>query len=162
MGNIGLSEHHKKVIKVHGSTVLKRGFDGNMTGLQSFIEQEPRIKNTECQEITSEEGKDAVIFGLFRENFEHNLSRSDEDLADILVDLGKKNSMLNMDINEGLNVSNVGDKFSKLVPPEPNQNKTAVFNDSSTFKKNSEDIGSFTEDGCLKGFFCSKSVRKGS
>ena len=95
---------------------------------------------------------------MFRENFEQNLTRSDEDLADILVDLGKKNSMLNMDINEGLNVSNVGDKFPKLVPPEPNQNKTAVLNDSSTSKKNSEDIGFFTEDGRLKGFFCSKTV----
>ena len=44
VGNIGLSEHHKKVIKVRGSTVLKKGFDGNMTGLQSFNEQELRIK----------------------------------------------------------------------------------------------------------------------
>ena len=61
VGNIGLSEHHKKVIKVHESTVLERGCDGNMTKLQSFNEQEPRIKNTECEEITSEEGKDAVI-----------------------------------------------------------------------------------------------------
>ena len=158
MGNIGLSEHHKKVIKVHESTVLERACDGNMTKLQSFNEQEPRIKNTECEEITSEEGKDAVITGLFRENFEHNLTRSDEDLVDILVDLGKKNSMLNIDINEGLNVSNVGDKFPKLVPPETDQNKAAVFNDSSTSEKNSEAIGSFTEDGRLKRFFCSKTV----
>ena len=158
VGNIGLSEHHKKVIKVHESTVLERGCDGNMTKLQSFNEQEPRIKNTECEEITSEEGKDAVITGLFRENFEHNLTRSDEDLVDILVDLGKKNSMLNIDINEGLNVSNVGDKFPKLVPPETDQNKTAIFNDSSTSGKNSEAIGSFTEDGRLKRFVCSKTV----
>ena len=67
---------------------------------------------------------------MFRENFEQNLTRSDEDLVDILVDLGKKNRMLNTDINEGLNVSNVGDKFPKLVPPETDQNKTAVLNDS--------------------------------
>ena len=38
--------------------------------------------------------------------------------------------MLNIDINEGLNVFNVGDKFPKLVPPETDQNKTAVLNDS--------------------------------
>ena len=126
--------------------------------LQNFNEQEPRIKNTECEETTSEEGKDAVITGLFRENFEHNLTRSDEDLVDILVDLGKKNSMLNIDINEGLNVSNVGDKFPKLVPPETDQNKATVFNDSSTSQENSEAISSFTEDGRLKGFFCSKTV----
>ena len=66
--------------------------------------------------------------------------------------------MLNIDITEGLNVSNVGDKFSKLVPPETDQNKTAVFNYSSTSEKNSEAIGSFTEDGHLKTFFCSKAV----
>ena len=135
VGNIGLSEHHKKAIKVQESTVLERGCDGNMTKLQSFNKQEPRIKNTECEEITSEEGKDAVITGLFRENFEHNLTRGDEDLVDILVDLGKKNSMLDIDINKGLNVSNVGDKFPKLVPPEIDQNKTAVFNDFSTSEK---------------------------
>ena len=58
-----------------------------MTGLQSFNKQEPRIKNIGCEEITSEEGEDAVITGLFRENFEQSLTRSDEDLADILVDL---------------------------------------------------------------------------
>ena len=129
-----------------------------MTKLQSFNEQKPRIKNTECEAITSEEGKDAVITGLFRENFEHNLTRSDGDLVDILVDLGKKNSMLDIDVNEGLNVSNVGDKFPKLVPPETDQNKTAVFNDSSTSEKNSEAIGSFTEDGHLEGYFCSKTI----
>ena len=89
-----------------------------MTKLQSFNEQEQRIKNTECEEITSEEGRDAVIPGLFRKKFEDNLTRSDEDLVDILVDLGKKNSMLDIDINEGLNVSNVVDKFPKLVPPK--------------------------------------------
>ena len=33
MGNIGLSEHPKKVIKVHESTVLERSCYGNMTGL---------------------------------------------------------------------------------------------------------------------------------
>ena len=61
--------------------------------------------------------------------------------------------MLNIDINEGLNVFNVGDKFPKLVPPETDQNKNAIFNDSSTSGKNSEAIGSFTEDGRLKRFF---------
>ena len=66
--------------------------------------------------------------------------------------------MLNIDIIEGLNVSNVGDKFSKLVSPEADQNKTAVFNYSSTSETNSEVIGSFTEDGHLKTFFCSKTV----
>ena len=73
VGNVGLREHHKKVIKVHQSLVLERGCDGNMTGLQNFNEQEPRIKNTECEEITSEEGMDGAITGLFRENVEHNL-----------------------------------------------------------------------------------------
>ena len=86
----------------------------------------------------------SVITGLFRENFEHNLTRTDEDLVDILVDLGKKTSMLDIDINEGLNVFNIGDKFPKLVPPETDQNKTAVFNNSSKFEKNSEAIGYFT------------------
>ena len=47
VGNIGLSEYHKKVNKVHESTVLEKGCDGNMTGLQSFNEQEPRTKNKE-------------------------------------------------------------------------------------------------------------------
>ena len=66
--------------------------------------------------------------------------------------------MLNIDINEGLNVSNVGNKFPKLVPPETDQNRAAVFNDSSTSEKNSEAIGFFTEDGRLKGLFWSKTV----
>ena len=43
--------------------------------------------------------------------------------------------MLNIDINECLNVSNVGDKFPKFIPPEADQNKTAVLNDSSTSEK---------------------------
>ena len=156
VGNMGLSEHHQKVSKVHESTALEKGCDENMTEFQSFNEQEPRIKNTEYQETTSEEGKDAFITGLFREDFEQNLTRSDEDLVDTTVDLGKKNSMLNIDINEVLNVSNVGDKFRKLVPPEKYQNKNAVFNDFSTSEKNSEAIGSFTEDGHLKRFFSLK------
>ena len=80
--------------------------------------------------------KDAIITGLFRENFEQNLTRSDEDLLDILVDLGKENSVLNVDINEGLNVSNVGNKFPKVVLPETDQNKTALFNDPSVSEKN--------------------------
>ena len=72
---------------------------------------------------------------MFRENFEQNLTRSDGDLLDILIDLGKKNSVLNVDFNKGLNVSNVGDKFPKVVPPEADQNKTAEFNDSSMSEK---------------------------
>ena len=66
--------------------------------------------------------------------------------------------MLNIDIDEGLNVSNVGDKFPKFIPPETDQNKATVFNDSFTSQENSEVIGSFTEDGRLKEFFCSKTV----
>ena len=80
-----------------------------------------------------------------------------------MVDLDKKNSILIIDINEGFNVSNVGDKFPKLVPLETDQYKTAVFNDSSMSEKNSEATSSFTEDGRLKGYFCSKkffSLRK--
>ena len=88
------------------STALEKDCDEKKTGLQNFNEQEPRIKNTECEQITSKEGKDTVITGLFRENFEQNLTRSDEGLVDILVDLG--------------------DKFPKLVPPETDQNKTAI------------------------------------
>ena len=147
MGNMELSEHHEKVSKVHESTYLEKGWDENMTGLQSFNDQEPRIEKTECEEITFEEGKDAIITGLFRENFEQNLTRTDEDLVDILVDLDKKSSVLNIDINEGLSKSNVGDKFPKVAPLETDQNKTTVFNDSSTSEKNSETKGFFTEDG---------------
>ena len=86
VGNMGLSEHHRKVSEVYESTDLEKRCDKNMTGLQSFNEQEPIIENKECEEITSEEGKDAIITGLFREKFEQNLTRSDEDLVDILVD----------------------------------------------------------------------------
>ena len=70
------------------------------TGLQSFHEQEPRIENEDCEEINSE-GKDTIIIGSLRENFEQNLTRTDEDLANVLVDLGKKNIVFNIDINEG-------------------------------------------------------------
>ena len=74
-----------------------------------------------------EEGKDAVSTGLLREHFKQNLTRSDEDPVDILVDLAKKkNSVLNIDINKGLNVSDVGDTFPKICPPETDQNNTAV------------------------------------
>ena len=73
-----------------------------------------------------------------------------------MVDLGKKSRMLNIGINEGLNVSNVGDKFPKRILPEADKNKTAVLNDSSTSEKNSEVIGSFIEDGRLKRFFALK------
>ena len=76
---MGLIEHHEKVSKVHERTDLEV-CDEKMRGLQSFNEQEPRIENTECEEITSEEGKDAIITGLFRENFEQNLTRSDDIL----------------------------------------------------------------------------------
>ena len=44
----------------------------------------------------SEERTDAIITGLLRENFEQNSTSSDEDLADILVDLGKKKRVLNV------------------------------------------------------------------
>ena len=84
-----------------------------MTGLQSFYEQEPRIENKDCKEKTSE-GKDKIIIGLFRKNFEQNLTRSDEDLVNNLVDLGKKNIVLNIDINEGLNVFDVDDNFLNM------------------------------------------------
>ena len=83
---MGLSEHHGKVSEVYESTDLEKRCDKNMTRLQSFNEQEPIIENKECEEITSEEGKDAIITGLFREKFEQNLTRSNEDLVDILVD----------------------------------------------------------------------------
>ena len=55
-------------------------------------------------------------------------------------------------------MSNIGDKIPKVVPPETDQNKTAVFNDSSTSEKNLDAKGSILEDGCLKGFLCSKTV----
>ena len=71
-----------------------------------------------------------------REKFELNLTRSEEDLVDILLDLGKKNGMLNIDFNEGLNMSDVADKFHKGVPPEADQNSTAVLNASSMSEKN--------------------------
>ena len=66
--------------------------------------------------------------------------------------------MLNIDITEWLNVSDVGDKFPKVVPPETDQNKTAAFDDFSMSEKNSEAKASNTEDGHLKGYFCSKTV----
>ena len=103
-----------------------------------------------------------LAFGSLRENFEQNLTKSDEDLVDILVDLCKKNSVLNIDINKGFNISNVGDQFPKVFPPETDQNKTAVFNDSSMPEKKSEVKGSVTEDGHLKEYFCSKTILKSS
>ena len=153
VGKTGLSEHHKKVSKVHNSTDLEKCCDKHMLGPLSFNEQEPKIENKECEEITSEEGKGAIITGLFRENFELNLTRSDEDLLDI-----KENSLLNVDINEGLNVSNVGDKFPKVVLPETDQNKSTVFHDSSMSEKNSKAKNSITEDSRLEGYFYSKTV----
>ena len=129
-----------------------------MPGALSFNEQEPKIENKECEEMTSEEGKGTVITGLFTENFEQNLTRRDEDLLDILVVLCKENSALNVDINDGLNVSNVGDKFPKVVPPETDQNKTAVFNDSSMSEKNSKAKSSITEDGRSEGYLCLKQL----
>ena len=53
-----------------------------------------------------------------------------------MVDLGKKNILFNIDINEGLNVSDVGDKFPKVFWPEADQNKTAAFKDFILPKKN--------------------------
>ena len=53
-----------------------------------------------------------------------------------MVDLGKKNIVFNIDINEGFNVSDVGDKFSKVFWPEADQNKTAAFKDFTLPKKN--------------------------
>ena len=53
-----------------------------------------------------------------------------------MVDLGKKNIAFNIDINEGLNVSDVGDKFPKVFWPEADQNKTAAFKDFILPKKN--------------------------
>lgn len=61
-----------------------------------------------------------------RENSEKNLTRIKEDLVGILVDLGKKSIAFNIDINKGLNVSDVGDTFPKICPPETDQNNTAV------------------------------------
>ena len=90
VGNVSVSEHHLKVNKVHETTNLEKSCDKNMAGLQSFNVQEPRIENAECENITSEEGRDAIITGFFRENFDQNLTRSDKDLVDILVALGKK------------------------------------------------------------------------
>ena len=143
---MGLSEYHGKVIKVHRGTDLEK-CDKNMSGPLSFNKWEPENGNKECEEIRSEERKDAVITDLFRENFDQDLTRSDEDLLDILVDLGKENSVLKVGINEGLNGSNVGDKFPKVVPPETDQNKTAVFNDSSMSERDSKAKSSITEDG---------------
>ena len=103
-----------------------------MTGLQSFHDQEVRIENEDSKEITSE-GKDTIIIGSLGGNFEQDLTRNDEDLVDILVDLGKKNIVFSIDINEGLNVSDVDDKCPKVFWPETDQNKTAAFKD---FKMN--------------------------
>ena len=66
--------------------------------------------------------------------------------------------MLNISINEGLNVSDVSDKFQKVVPPETDQNKTAAFNDLSMSEKNSEAKCSITGDDHLKGYFCPKTI----
>ena len=55
-----------------------------MTRLQIFHEQEVRIENEDCNEITSE-AKYTTIIGSLRRHFEQNLTSSDEDLVDILV-----------------------------------------------------------------------------
>ena len=114
---------------------MEKHSNENITGLQSFHEQEVRIENEDCKEITSE-GKDTIIIGSLGGNFEQDLTRSDEDLVDILVDLGKKNILFNIDINEGLNVSDVGDKFPKVFWPETDQNKNAAFKYFTTSKNN--------------------------
>ena len=106
-----------------------------MTTLQIFHEQEVRIENEDFSEITAK-GKDTIIIGSLRRHFEHNLTSSDEDLVDILVDLGKKNIVFNIGINEELNVSDVGDKFPKVFRSETDQNKTAPFKDFTMSKKN--------------------------
>ena len=107
IGNMELSE--REVSEVYESIDLEKYCDENMTGLERFYEQEPRIENKDCKDKTSE-GKDQIIIGLFRKNFEQNLTKSDEDLVNNLVDLGQKNIVLNIDINEGLNVFDVGDR----------------------------------------------------
>ena len=157
-GKMGLSEYHGKVSEVHKRTDLEKCCDKNMSRPLNFKEQEAKIGTKEFEEITSEEGKDAITTGLFRENFEQDLTRSDEDLLDILADLGKENNVIKVDINEGLNGSNVGDKFPKVVPTETDQNKTVMFNDSSVSEKNSKTKSSITEDDRLEGYFCSKTV----
>ena len=146
---MGLSDHHGRVSEILESIDLEKGCDKNMTGLQSFNEQEPKIENIECEEITFDEGKDTIITDLLRENIEHNLTRIDEDLVDILVDLGKTNSVLNTDINEGWNVSNVGDK-SLNFRQRQKKIRLICFNDYSMSEKNSEANSSITENGSLK------------
>ena len=105
-----------------------------MTRLQIFHEQEVRIENEDCNEITSE-AKDTIIIGSLRRYFEQNLTSSDEDLVYILVDLGKKNIVFNIGINEELNVSDAGDKFPKVFRPEADQNKTLRLRISQCLKK---------------------------
>ena len=129
-----------------------------MAGLQCFNEQDRRIKNTEYDEITSEEGKDAVITGLFKEHFEQNLTGSDEDLVDVLVNLGKKNRIVNIDINEGLNVSNVGVKFPKIVPLKSDQNKNVLINNWSASEKKFRGYRFLYLRWSFKTIFCSKTV----
>ena len=67
VGKMGLSEYHRKVSEVHRSTDLEKCCDKNMSRPPSFNGQEAKIGNKECEEITSEEGKDTIITGLFRE-----------------------------------------------------------------------------------------------
>ena len=64
---MGLSDHHRRVSEILESIDLEKGCDKSMTGLQSFNEQEPKIENIECEQITSDEGKDAIITDLVRE-----------------------------------------------------------------------------------------------
>ena len=58
--------------------------------------------------------------------------------------------MFNIDINEELNVSDLGDKFPKVFPPETGQNKTLRLRILRCLKKKSETKGSITADGYLK------------
>ena len=44
--------------------------------------------------------------------------------------------MFNIDINEELNVSDLGDKFPKVFPPETGQNKTLRLRILRCLKKN--------------------------
>ena len=42
------------------------------------------------------------------------MNRTDEDLANLLIDLGEYRDVPNIDINEGVSVSNVGHIDSKM------------------------------------------------
>ena len=60
----------RKASKAYESIELEKHCYENMTGLQSFHKQEPKIKNKKCKEIKFEGEKYAICIGLLRENFE--------------------------------------------------------------------------------------------